>query len=94
MPAARFPDLEGASVLVTGDTREARRGRQCRDPSVPEGPGGGVHEARGQSSGGSVAFSTSARVTSGATSTSFSPSGVTSMTARSVMIRCTTPRPV
>ena len=46
------------------------------------------------SSGGSVAATTSSTVTPGASSTSLSPSGVTSMTARSVMMRSTTPLPV
>ena len=45
-------------------------------------------------SSGSVFSRTSASVTPGASSRSTSPSSVTSMTARSVMIRCTTPRPV
>src|SRR3954452_2021439 len=43
---------------------------------------------------GSVFFCTWSRVTSGASSTSRRPSGSTSSTHRSVMIRCTTPRPV
>ena len=45
-------------------------------------------------SSGSVFSRTSASVTPGASSRRTSPSSVTSMTARSVMIRCTTPRPV
>jgi hypothetical protein len=45
-------------------------------------------------SAGSVAAITSSTVTPGASSTSTSPSSVTSMTARSVMMRSTTPRPV
>src|SRR5690606_20454405 len=43
---------------------------------------------------GSVASMTSCTLTPGAVSTSTSPASVTSMTARSVMMRCTTPRPV
>src|SRR5690606_28294629 len=45
-------------------------------------------------SAGSVASMTSCTLTPGAVSTSTSPSGVTSMTARSVMMRSTTPLPV
>ncbi len=45
-------------------------------------------------SSGSVLSRTSSTDTSGAVSTSTSPRSVTSITARSVMIRCTTARPV
>ena len=78
----------GADPFVVGlragdrHRRAQRRRRRTHD------------EPRQVSSAGSVFSRISSSVTPGASSTSLRPAGVTSMTHRSVMIRCTTPRPV
>src|SRR5690606_22552891 len=92
-----------------GDGEAAELGRRERgqrpfEPSLPGAGSGndddvvGVHEttlrAGARASGGSVAAITSAMLTPGAVSIRTRPSVVTSITARSVMIRSTTARPV
>ena len=95
-PGRPAPGAPGGALRL--GRRRLRRARASarRGPGQETGPR--EHHRRRQlsstRSSGSVFSRTSASVTPGASSRSTSPSSVTSMTARSVMIRWTTPRPV
>ena len=100
-PRVRVPD-DLHRALLRGALRLGRRRLRRARASARRGPGQEAgpreHHRRRQlsstRSSGSVFSRTSASVTPGASSRRTSPSSVTSMTARSVMIRWTTPRPV
>ena len=82
----------GATVYVTGRSVEPGKlpGTVGATAEGSRAPG----QPRSTVNSGSVFSRTSSSVTPGASSRRTSPSSVTSNTARSVMIRWTTPRPV
>src|SRR5690606_4158945 len=98
------PPLQRALDRGAAQLHGGERGELTLQPSLRSAGGGddddvvGVHATSFRSSemmsSGSVAATTSATVTPGASSVSTRPSSVTSMTARSVMMRSTTPLPV
>ncbi len=94
---------EGESATGKAERDEEPRKKAARGKMQPrENPGCPSRRLKGQrllwlgfrSSVTPVLACSASRVTPGASSTSFRPSGVTSITARSVMMRSTTPTPV